>query len=82
LAEYERRKVSAPAPTPEVQARTTVVTPRGFADITKATDRRLKELLDMNLRELETNDLDSICYQEALRDIRLIEAELRQRARD
>jgi hypothetical protein len=82
LAEYERRKTPPPPAPPEVQAKTMVAAPIGLADVTTLTDRRLRELLDMNMRELETNDLDTITYQEALRDVKLIEAERRRRNED
>lgn len=69
-----------PPPDPyPFDARTTVVAPGGLADVTTLTEKRLQELLDMNLRELESNDRDTITYQEALRDIKLIEAEHRRR---
>jgi hypothetical protein len=79
LAEYERRKTPPPAEPPEVQARKMVAAPGRLLDVTTLTDKRLQELLDMNLRELETNDRDTITYEEALRDIKLIEAERRRR---
>jgi hypothetical protein len=51
----------------------------GHIDFTKQTDKRLQELLEMNLRELETEDRDTVTYEEALRDVKLIEAERRRR---
>jgi hypothetical protein len=75
-----REPYAPPADAPiAFNPRATVVAPVGLADVSKLSDMRLRELLDMNLRELETNDLDAIMYQEALRDIKLIEAERRRR---
>jgi hypothetical protein len=79
LAEYERRKTPPPAEPPEVQAKKMVAVPGRLLDVTTVTDKDLQELLDMNLRELETNDRDTVTYQEALHDIKLIEAERRRR---
>jgi hypothetical protein len=63
----------------KLNPKTTIVAPVGLVDVTTLTDTRLHELLDMNLRELETNDRDTLCYEEASRDVKLIEAERRRR---
>jgi hypothetical protein len=63
----------------KLNPKTMIVASVGLVDVTMLTDKRLRELLDMNLRELETNDRDTICYEEALRDMKLIEAERRRR---
>jgi hypothetical protein len=86
LAEYERRKTVPPPervkdlPTPpKNEPKPQEFDVVGFRDFQKATDHRLKELFDMLQYELTRNDFDSVTYKEAIRDIGLIEAELRRR---
>jgi hypothetical protein len=50
-----------------------------FDDFSGHTTHRLKELLDMCQYELTKNEPDTVTYEDAVRDIGLIEAELRQR---
>jgi hypothetical protein len=70
-SECHRRKINLP--------------PTGFDDsafqFTKLTTHRLRELLDMNQSDLTKSEPDSVTFQEALRDIGFIEAELRRRDR-
>ena len=87
LAEYERRKTVPPPerakelPTPPAEEpKPQTFDVAGFRDFAKATDHRLKELLDMCQYELTRNDFDTVTYTEAVRDIGLIEAELRRRS--
>jgi hypothetical protein len=86
LAEYERRKSVPPperaeeSPTPlAAEPKPQTFDVAGFRDFSMATNHRLKELLDMCQYELTRNDFDTVTYKEAVRDIGLIEAELRRR---
>ncbi len=49
------------------------------AQFTRATTHRLRELLDINQYDLTKSEPDSVTFQEAVRDIGFIEAELRRR---
>ena len=70
-AECHRRRINLP--------------PTGFDDpafqFSKHTTHRLRELLDMNQYDLTKSEPDSVTFQEALRDIGFIEAELQRRDR-
>jgi hypothetical protein len=54
----------------------------GFRDFKAATTSRLNELLDMCQYELTRNEPGEVTYDEAVRDIGLIEAELKRRDED
>jgi hypothetical protein len=60
--------------------------PTGYDDpafvFTRHTTHRLRELLDMSQYELTKYEPDSVTYQEAERDIGLIEAELERRSQE
>jgi hypothetical protein len=69
----------------ECQRRHFNLPPTGFDDpafaFTRHTTHRLHELLDMNQYDLTKFDPSSVTYQEAVRDIGFIEAELARRKR-
>jgi hypothetical protein len=66
----------------ERDPKTTIVVPGGLGDATKLSDKRLGEMIEMNLRELENTEADTICHHDALRDIKLLEAEKRRRTKE